>query len=474
MSELWTQSIGALHGMFRTGEASPVDLLQCHLERTERLDPELNTLITPNPEARAAAEASESRYRAGTPLSPLDGITCTIKDNILVRDLRCTWGSAIYADHVPSMDEVPVARLRAAGAVIMGKTNVPEFTIEGYTGNATFGVTGNAWNPALTPGGSSGGAVSGVAAGLASFALGTDGGGSIRRPAGHCGLIGLKPSTGRVARVESLPQILGDREVIGPLARRVDDAALVYEVIAGPDPADPLSWLPATPKPSFAPFRVLYVERFGNAPLEPIIAASTANAARAIEALGHIVEAGAMPLDVLALEAEWPKIAQIGMAWLASTLGDGFERAGANGRRAAANAHDLRASEMMALLELTMQLKREAGRLFETIDAIMTPAAAAQPWPKAEPYPTMIDGQAVGPRGHALYTGWVNALGLPGLTLPAEPDAHGMPIGYQLIAGFGREDILLRLAREIEAAASWHDRWPALARLEFSERRGSE
>ena len=145
---------------------------------------------------------SEARWRAGTPLSQLDGVPITVKDNMVVRGMRSTWGSALYSEFMPDADELPVARLRAAGAVIFGKTNCPEFTVQGYTDNLLFGPTRNPWNLALTPGGSSGGAVAAVSAGLCPIALATDGGGSIRRPASYTGLVGLKPSRGRVARAE--------------------------------------------------------------------------------------------------------------------------------------------------------------------------------------------------------------------------------------------------------------------------------
>ena len=162
----------------------------------------------------------------------------TVKDNIHVGGLRATWGSRLFADHVAAEDELAVARVRGQGAVIIGKTNCPEFTLQGYTDNLLFGPTRNPWNSRLTPGGSSGGAVAAVASGLAPLALATDGGGSIRRPASHTGLVGLKPSIGRVARVGGFPAILHDMEVIGPIARTTADAALLLSAIAGPDPRD--------------------------------------------------------------------------------------------------------------------------------------------------------------------------------------------------------------------------------------------
>src|SRR5262249_49141727 len=202
-------------------------------------------------------------------------------------------GHRLYADFVPARDELPVARVRAAGAVILGKTNVPEFTLQGYTDNPLFGPTRNPWNLALTPGGSSGGAVACVASGLGPIALGTDGGGSIRRPASHVGVVGLKPSRGRVPRCDGFPTIPLDFEAVGAIARTVGDVVLAMRAITDPDARDP-----ASAAFTDAPFaaaeeprrrRILYVPTFAGAPVDPEIAASVAASARAFERLGHAV-----------------------------------------------------------------------------------------------------------------------------------------------------------------------------------------
>ena len=188
---------------YACGTFSPVEVIESLLARIAEANASLNAIVTLDATgARLAALASEKRWRQGSALSPLDGVPLTVKDNLNVRGMRTTWGSRLYADFVPTVDELPVARARAAGMVIVGKTNVPEFTLHGYTDNALFGTTHNPWDLRLTPGGSSGGAVAAVAAGMAPLALATDGGGSIRRPASHTGLVGFKPSQGRVSSPE--------------------------------------------------------------------------------------------------------------------------------------------------------------------------------------------------------------------------------------------------------------------------------
>jgi aspartyl-tRNA(Asn)/glutamyl-tRNA(Gln) amidotransferase subunit A len=224
----------------RAGALTSEALLDRCLERIRRLDPHLNSFVAiDEPRARAAARQSDVRLGRGEARSALEGVPISVKDNIHVIGMPTTWGSKALAGFMPERDELPIARLRAAGVILFGKTNAPELTLEGYTKNDLFGVTRNPWDTRLTPGGSSGGGASSVAAGLAPAAIGTDGGGSIRRPASHTGLVGWKPSTGHVPRIDGLPAILTDFETIGTLTRTVDDALLLDAALAGADPPRP-------------------------------------------------------------------------------------------------------------------------------------------------------------------------------------------------------------------------------------------
>ena len=461
----WQLGVRELGEAFRRGETAPDAHLALLETRIEALNPRLNAIIAFDGAARAAAQSSAARYRAGQTLGPLDGIPFVVKDNILVKGLPCVWGSRVYRDYVPTEDELPVARLRAAGAVVVGKTNVPELTFEGITWNPVFGATRNPWDLALTPGGSSGGSVAAVAAGLVPLALGTDGGGSVRRPASHTGLVGLKPSIGALPRVHSLPMMLLDLEVIGPIGRGVADVALAYRAMAGPDARDRRSlFLAARPAaPSRDPPSVLFVPRFGDAPLDPEIEASVDAAARTLEALGIRVESGPMPFDLAALDEFWPAFGAAGVAYVMSMhpgkeslLGPRFQAMLEDGRK-------IPASRYLEGVEIFERMRRESARVFERYDFIMTPSAAALPWPAETPYPDTIEARPVGSRGHAIYTGWVNACGVPAISLPCAPSREGLPIGFQIAAGFGADERLLEVAARFEARAPWRHRWPALA-----------
>ncbi len=457
MKPLWQLTATQLAAGFRDAAFTPTQALQACLARSAEVNPRLNALVALDAEgATHAAQESSARWRTGRAFGALDGVPITIKDNMQVRGLPTHWGSRALAGYVADRDELPVARLREAGAVIFGKTNVPEFTMQGYTGNPVFGPTGNPWNPALTPGGSSGGAVALVAAGGCPIALGTDGGGSIRRPASHTNLVGLKPSRGRVPRRDGLPQIFLDFEVAGPVARCVDDVAAVMQVIGR-----------ATVQPATATAaRILYIPRFADHPVDSQIAQLTDAAAQNLAALGHEVTT-AQHFDLAeAVNQRWSLLAQVGLAWLVehprALPGRPFDPA-LFGPAMQANAEAGRSASALALFDLMLEaelLRGELARQFERYDFLLTPAAAALPWPANETHPTRIAGREVGPRGHAVFAGFANAAGLPAIALPCG-FVQGLPVGLQLVAREGGDDALLALALAFERAHPWQ-RFPEL------------
>lgn len=301
-----------------------------------------------------------------------------------------------------------------------------------------------------------------VAAGMAPLALGTDGGGSLRRPAAYGGLFGLKAGIGRYARADGLPQLLLDMEVVGGLTRSARDLALLDAVLAGPNRRDPRARAQTLAAAIPTHPRILFVERLGDAPLDPQIAARLRAASAALADDGCVVSEGAMPFDVDRLAGFWPDIGRIGLARLAETLPD-FARASPKYRAMAQEGAALPATRLLAILQELERLRAEASRAFADCDLILTPACAAQPWPKGESHPTEIDGQTVGPRGHAVHTGWVNAIGHPALSAPCGADARGLPVGLQLVGDLGAEPLLLTMAERCERLFGGSRGWPAMA-----------
>lgn len=458
--EPWQCDAATLAEAYATGALSPVEAFTSVQARMRQVQPVLNAITCWDEEgALAAARASEARWRRGMPRSPLDGVPLTVKDNIPVQGLPCRWGSRLYADHVPHHDELAVARLRAGGAVLLGKTNVPEFTLLGYTDNLLAGPTRNPWDPALTPGGSSGGAVAAVASGVGPLALATDGGGSIRRPCSHAGLAGLKPGWDRVPRENGLPELLPGLEVAGPIARSVDDLLRMLDVIA-PAPGRTLAK---------GPRRIAVWRAIAGGPVDEEILAGLDEAILVFRGLGHVVEVRPAPAIVDRFNREaWPALAQSGLLRvlqpfveregeeavaqrLTPAMRAMFEAARGSPLGAAAKAQ-----------ELVRDLRAEIGAMFEDTDVLLTPSAAALPWAATQTHPARIAGREAGPRDHAAFTAFVNACGLPALALPMGWSRAGLPYGLQLVGPRASEEQLCALGREWERARPWADRWPHL------------
>ncbi len=455
MIEPWALSISELTAQFRGRHLDPASVCKIFRQRISTLDPLLNCFVAFNPSLEDEAKRSAERWRLGNPLSPLDGVPIAVKDNLVAAGMPASWGSAAFADETCQVDELPIARLRNAGALIIGKTNTPEFAVDGYTANALFGVTRNALDPKLTPGGSSGGSASAVAAGMAMAAIGTDGGGSIRRPAGFTGLYGLKPGIGAVPRAGGLPQVLLDFEVVGGLARSVADLRLLHDVMAGPDAMDRASRTYPRKLPRRDTLRILHVPRLKDQPCDPIIVEASTRAAQTMKKLGHMVETDEMPVDLSMLNAIWSRIARIGLARMFDTRPQHQEKASPTYVQMANEGRNLRATHLWEILEIVECLRRDVAQMFCEWDIIMMPCSAAQPWAADMPYPDRIDDSQVGPRGHAIFTGWVNAASVPALAIPVKDSMGGWPVGIQLVADTGEEDLLMTLA-EIYAHAAKH------------------
>jgi aspartyl-tRNA(Asn)/glutamyl-tRNA(Gln) amidotransferase subunit A len=457
----------------RQRELSPVEVTEAHLARMEALEPKLHAFCTPTPEiARKTARALEADIMAGRPVGPLAGVPVGVKDLICTADIRTASGSAVYEDFVPDEDDVVVERLKAAGAVILGKTNVPEFGYSGVGHNPVFETTRNPWNLALTPGGSSAGSGAAVVSGMCPFALGSDGGGSVRIPAAHSGIYGLKASMGRVplypgTKDERYPGVSSweSLEHIGPMSRTVADAALMMSVIAGPDPRDRFS-LPAAPydwrgtvKGDVAGLKVAFSVDWGYAAVDPAVRRIVTAAARAFETeLGCTVEEANPGWDD-PFGAFW------GLVALESDL---------KGMREMARQHGARMSpHLLAFLErpwtaedLTnavmarKAVNNKMWRFMAKYDLLLTPTLAVPPFPIEIQGPEKIDGRMVANTQWLAFTFPLNMTGQPAASIPAGFTDDGLPVGLQIVGRHLDDALVLKASAAFERVRPWAHRRP--------------
>jgi aspartyl-tRNA(Asn)/glutamyl-tRNA(Gln) amidotransferase subunit A len=441
-------------------ELSPVAVVDHALQRAERLQPHLNFLVLIDREgARAAARAAESRWHKGEPLSPLDGVPTTIKDTTNVKGFATRYGSH-STDETPAAEDAAVTeRLRRAGLVLIGKSTTPEFGWKALTDSPIQGTTRSSWNPRHSPGGSSGGASSLTAAGVNPFNHGNDGGGSIRIPAAHTGLVGLKPSFGRI------PQYPADSpfaDVIsqGVLARSVRDTALALNVTAGPDPRDWRS-LPAEARDytvgldgGVRGWRIGLSLDFGHVKADPDVRELVANAAKRFEELGARVDDVGPLIEPLqnSFEPLWigsfaARLRQI-PSQLHGKLDPGF-------RAAAEKGMAITLADYARSYEAKSRLARDLALWHQTYDLLLAPVTPTA----APPVDTLYNSEAF-PRWTkgAPYTLPCNLTGQPAASMPAGLTTAGLPVGLQLIGPPRADHRVLQVMRAYESASDW--RWP--------------
>ncbi|WP_405583154.1 amidase [Streptomyces sp. NBC_01092] len=441
---------------YRAGEFSPVEATRAALERAERIQPEVNAFVRLTAE-EALAQAGESaeRWRRGEPAGLLDGVPVTVKDILLMRGVPTLRGSKTIAEQGRWDEDAPsVARLRAHGAVFLGKTTTPEFGWKGVTDSPLSGVTRNPLDPTRTAGGSSGGAAAAVALGAGPLALGTDGGGSVRIPAAFCGIFALKPTYGRVPLYPA--SAFGTLSHVGPMTRDAADAALLLDVIAAPDSRD---WSALPPAPgSFAEalsggvrgLRVAYSPSLGGqVAVRPAVAAAVRRAVERMAALGAYVEETdpdfTDPVD--AFHTLW----FTGAARVTQRLGPHQRELLDPGLReiCAAGAR-LSALDYLAAVDVRMALGRRMGRFHDAYDLLLTPTLPI----------TAFEAGAEVPKGsgHRRWTGWTpftypfNLTQQPAATVPVGTDGDGLPVGLQIVAARHRDDLVLRAAHALYEA----------------------
>ncbi|MBI4611588.1 MAG: amidase [Candidatus Rokubacteria bacterium] len=466
--ELCWMSAVELAAAIRRKKVSPVEVVDAVLARIESLNPKLNAYSTLTAEAarREARAAERSVMRRGARPGPLHGVPFSIKDLLITKGVRTTWGSKLYADHVPEEDAPAVERLKAAGGIMVGKTNTPAFGWIGATHNLVFGITRSPWNLDRTPGGSSGGAGAAVAAGMAPLAVGTDGGGSIRIPSSFSGIFGLKPSFGRVpvypfSGAWSLSHA-------GPMTRTVADAALMLTVLAGPDERDPHS-LPAQPTDyakalggTLKGLRVAWSPNLGYATVDPEVQTVCEKAARRFKEFGCKVEAAdpGWPSP----HAAWEVIFCGGIATrLAPYLPE---------RRQDIDAGLVRIIEEALKWPPTRYVQAWFDRLtfwdhvrkfFAKYDLLLTPAVACPPFKVGLDNPLEIAGRPIPPYGWIPFTYPFNLTGQPAASVPAGFTRDGLPVGLQIVGRRFDEATVLRAAASFERAQPWIGRKPTIS-----------
>jgi amidase len=438
-----------------SGELSPVELLDACLGQIDRHNGRINAVVTLDETAHEQAHDLERRLAAGEDPGPLCGLPVGIKDTTPVAGLRTTYGSRLYADHVPREDALVVSRLRAAGAVILGKTNTPEFAAGGNTFNEVFGRTRNPWNPALSAGGSTGGGAAALATGMIALAEGTDLGGSLRVPASFCGVVGLRPSPGLVPTVPSdWPD--DDLSVTGPMGRTVADAALMLQAIFGPPPGAPPPTSPAerdfiraVGRGPAAGIRVAYapdIARLGTTAALERICRDTANS---LTSSG--IEVEEIDLD---LSAGFEAFLTLRGRWMVEHHRSRLDRLDDLGPDLAGNIRaglELKPGAVEAAERERADLRRTIRHLFARYDALLTPCVPVPPFPVEQDYP-----ETIGNRKMATYIEWIAPTfvltlgGLPVACVPAGLDSSGLPVGIQVAGPPLGEETVLSLARRIE------------------------
>ena len=459
---IWQLDATALSALLDAREITPLRLLEQSLGRLDALEPVLNAFTQVDRDgALAAATAATARQAAGARLGPLDGIPVSVKDNIFVAGLPARWGSLLFRDHIPDRDDICVERLRAAGAVIVGKTTTPELAMLGRTDSRLSGITRSPWDPALTPGGSSGGASASVAAGITTLAIGTDMGGSTRLPAAYTGLVGMRPSTGRIARRFGFPATCIDFQVIGPFARTMRDMQLLYGVLTGPDPRDPYSFR-FPPAPEGRPGRRLRIGWFtaiGHESATPEVAASVAAAVVGLAGANCEAAQVSAPFDLGALRAFHAVLTAAAAARVVIRFPDRWRAETCENVRAAAERGlALSAAAYVDALDALATWRADVTTAWGEYDALIVPTAAAPAWRVEDEAPPGLT-----PATQGMFGAWVNAAGLPGISVPSQPHPDGRPIGVQIVAPFGHDAVVLEIAQRLETLAPWADRWPTMA-----------
>lgn len=467
MHELLECTLMELTERLRARKASPVELMEAVLARIEETNPDLNAIVAryDAEQLQRAARAAEERIMRGS-ARPLEGIPLGVKDLEDAEGLVNSHGSLPFKGNIAARDTTQVERLRAAGAIVVGKTNAPEFGYTAITKNLVYGVTRSPWNLERTPGGSSGGSAAALAAGVLPLVTASDGGGSIRIPASFTGAVGLKTSFGRIPRGPFEHWEFIDTSVAGPLTKTVEDAALFLDQVVGPSAYDPnslphpgISYLDAVRGPAPAGLRIGYSPDLGYAVVQSDVAAAVDDAAKVFERLGHhLVPIQGGPPQ---LGFDWAMLGNFDLAARLYTHIPGHEQE--FGRTFIAGVKmgwEMRPETFGKTAYLRARLNDWCAALFERVDVLVTPTVPYDPPPAGGPFPKETEGRQQVLTGPGSFTIPFNLSGHPAATVRVGLSRARLPIGMQIVGPRHRDDLVLQVARAFERERPWHPQWP--------------
>ena len=461
-----------LRDLIATRQITSVELTELYLSRIERLDGHLNSYLTLTPEiALAQARRADEATARGESLGPLHGVPISIKDLEMTKGVRTTSGSLVFEDRIPDEDSVVVERVLNAGAVMLGKTNTPEFGHRGTTENLLGPPCRNPWNTNCTPGGSSGGATAALSAGLCAISTGSDGGGSIRIPASFCGLYGIKPTQGRVPRYAGRgAQVVANQlSQPGPITRTVRDAAILLQTLAGWDSRDvsslkePPGDYTAALERDVSGLRIAWSDDYGYAPVDSEVVDVCSTAAREFESLGCIVDDPGFALDSPQehFRVIFATNTYASSGYLLDTRPDDLTDYFRESMELAAT---LTAADYARALGGFDQIRAKFDALFEQYDLLLSPTMAVPAFPIDE-HPTSIDGQTVDDPsfGYLPFTYPINAIGHPAASVPCGFSENGLPIGLHVVGRKGDEETVLAASAAFEQARPWIQNRPPIS-----------
>jgi amidase len=448
-----------LASLIATKAVSPVEVLDAHLATIARVNPRLNAIVTLVADAaHEQAKHAEAAVMSGDRLGTLHGLPVVIKDITPTAGIRTTYGSPLFRDNVPTEDAEVVRRLKAAGAIVLGKTNTPEFAAGANTFNDVFGVTRNPWNPALSPAGSSGGSAVAVATGMAPLAQGTDFGCSIRMPASFCGIVGIRPTPGLTPNLP-MPLAWDPGQVHGPLARTAEDAALMLDAIAGFSLKSPISVVPpwASARAIVANardvkgLRVAYVSDIAGIGVEPDIDAICRKTAMSLRDAGATVEEIAFDIsDGKSPYQAWRGLWMVGQQF--ANL-DRLEEFGVNLKGNVKAGLKVTSLDFAASEQQRALLFQRFTKFFEQYDLLITPQSPVKQFPVEMNFPTLINGKKLDN-----YTDWIagsfliTLMSLPGGSVPAGQSGDGLPGGIQIVGPRFGEPLILSVMKIVQQA----------------------